>query len=133
MTGSKPVTDVSHNVNAFLKAGVEHPVPSERIIPRSILALFQQGLLTQEIDEGRWSDDLPARLPRERRASQRVAKRRKRGLRGGRSLRAKARRSLPSRERSARLGSGERSRPHPAEPLAGAPAGAQTPAWRGAT
>ncbi len=37
--------------------------------------------------------------------------------------RAKRGRSLAPRERSACAGSGERSRPHPAEPLAGAPAG----------
>src|SRR5262245_54504803 len=40
--------------------------------------------------------------------------------------------SLPPRERSACVGSGERSSPHPGEPLAGAPK-AQTPRRRGAT
>jgi hypothetical protein len=53
-------------------------------------------------------------------------------LRGGRSLRAKARRSLPPRERSAFPRSGGWSSPHPGEPSAGAPK-AQTSGKRGAT
>src|SRR6266540_1371122 len=52
--------------------------------------------------------------------------------RGERSLRAKARRSLSPRERSAGAESGERSSPHPGEPLAGA-AKPQIPRRRGAT
>ena len=42
-------------------------------------------------------------------------------------------RSLPPQERSACASSGSRSRPHPAQPRAGAPAGRRSLAERGAT